>query len=133
MIQILKDKSKLDFEMIYSFISNSYWGKGRTRNQVKNSIINSLCYGVYLDGLQIGFARLVTDYTFYAYIMDVFILSEHRGKGFSKTMMEFIINDDEVKYCKTWMLKTADAHGLYNQYGFKTTIGNEMIMERKLV
>jgi len=130
MIEISKDKSKLEVQTIYNFLSNSYWGKGRTFEQIEKSIENSLCFGVYKEDKQIGYARIATDYTFFVFIMDVFILPEYRGNGYSKKMMEFIINDEEIKDCKTWMLKTADAHELYTQFGFSVVNKPEMVMER---
>ncbi len=88
MIVISKDKSKLDSNLIHSFITNSYWGRGRTIEEVEKTIENCLCFGVYKNENQIGFARVATDYVVFAYIMDVFILPEYRGKGYSKKLME---------------------------------------------
>jgi GNAT superfamily N-acetyltransferase len=84
---ISDDKSKLDVELIHNFLTTSYWAKGRTIEEVKKSIEHSICFGVYKGGKQIGFARIVTDYTVIAYLMDVFILEEYRGNGFSKLLL----------------------------------------------
>jgi len=130
MISISKDKTKLDINVIYGFISNSYWGKGRTLQEVENAIAHSICFGVYTDDKQIGFARVVSDSTFFGFIMDVFILSDYRGKGYSKELLNTIINDEALKSCKRWMLRTADAHGLYKQFGFTALKTPEMNMER---
>lgn len=129
MIHISKDKTKLNIDVIYEFVSNSYWGKGRTLQQVETSINNSICFGVYVNTEQIGFARVVSDGVFMAYLMDVFVLPEYRGKGYSKQLMQFIIEDEALKDCKTWMLKTLDAHGLYKQYGFTELQSPEVVME----
>ncbi|CAH8284949.1 acetyltransferase (GNAT) family protein [Mariniflexile fucanivorans] len=132
MIDISTDKSKLQIDMIHQFLTNSYWGKGRTVDEVKKTIENCLCFGVYLDEKQIGFARIVTDYTVFAYLMDVFILPEHRGKGYSKQLMKAINEEPKLQPCKVWMLKTADAHGLYKQFGYSELKHPEKVMERIL-
>ena len=106
-----------------------YWAKGRTLNEVQTTIDHCLCYGVYLESKQIGFARVLTDYAVFAYLMDVFILPEYRDRGYSKELMRVMVNNPELKTCK-WMLKTSDAHGLYEQFGFYNTTNPEKIMER---
>jgi len=130
MIEISTDKNKLDIEMIHSFLTESYWGKGRTIEAVQKSIDNSLCFGVYLNNNQIGFARAVTDFTIYVYLMDVFIISEARGKGYSKQLMKAILEEPKLQDCRDWTLKTKDAHGLYEQFGFNRAQHSEKIMER---
>lgn len=101
MITISKDKSKLQIEVIHQFLTKSYWAKGRTLSQVQTTIDTCLCFGVYFNNQQIGFGRVATDYAVFAYIMDVFMLPEHRGKGYSKQLMEAIVNAKELKECKT--------------------------------
>jgi len=132
MIEISTDKSKLDIEVIHAFLTESYWGKGRTIDQVQKSIDNSLCFGIYLNDVQIGFARAVTDFTIYVYLMDVFILPEVRGKGYSKQLMKAILEEPRLQGCCDWTLKTKDAHGLYEQFGFTKAQHSEKIMERIL-
>ena len=113
------DKSKLQFEMIHEYLCNrSYWAKGRTIQQVMRSIEHSECFGIYKDEQQVGFARVVSDFTVYAYILDLFILEHERGSGLGKFLMECIMNHPELAQVKRWMLGTEDAHGLYQQYGF---------------
>ena len=99
---------------------------------VNKSINHCFCLGAYLDGKQIGFARVATDYTVFAYLMDVFILPEYRGNGYSKELMKTINVSPELQTCKVWMLKTADAHGLYKQYGYSELAHPEKVMERLL-
>ncbi|MBJ2174856.1 GNAT family N-acetyltransferase [Aureibaculum sp. A20] len=130
MITISTDKSLLDINTIYNFITEAYWAKGRTIEEVQKTIDNCFCFGAYLEGKQIGFARICTDYTVFAYIMDVFILPEHRGKGYSKQLMDNVLNDSELQSCTVWMLKTSDAHGLYKQYGFTDLKHPEKVMEK---
>ena len=132
MIEISTDKSKLQIEVIHQFITNDYWAKGRTVAELKKTIAHCFCFGVYLDGKQIGFARVATDYTVFAYLMDVFILEDHRGKGYSKELITCIHEAEELKSCKVWMLKTADAHGLYKQFGYTALRNPEKVMERIL-
>jgi len=126
---IRDDKSKLDVELIHNFLSTSYWANGRTIEEVKKSIEHSICFGVYNDGKQIGFARIVTDYTVFAYLMDVFILEEDRGKGLSKLLLKKIFEDDRLKNIKKWMLATKDAHLLYAQFGFGEIKNPDRLME----
>jgi len=117
--QVITDKSKFNFELIYQFISNSYWAKNIPRDVMKKAIDNSLCFGVF-DGLcQVGFARVVTDGATFGYLADVFVLPSHRGLGLSKLMMEKIIIHPELQGLRRMMLATADAHGLYQQFDFK--------------
>jgi len=130
MINISTDKSKLQVDVIHAFLTTSYWAKGRTLEAVKKTIEHCLCYGVYLNEEQIGFARVATDYTVFAYLMDVFIISEHQGKGYSKQLMQAINDEPKLQPCKIWMLKTADAHGLYNQFGYTELKHSEKVMER---
>lgn len=132
MIVISTDKSDLQVDVIHSFLTQSYWAKGRTIEEVKKTIEHNLCFGVYEEGKQIGFARICTDYVVFAYLMDVFILPEYSGKGYSKKLMDAIINEQELKSCTVWLLKTGDAHGLYEKFGFTALKHPEKLMERLL-
>ena len=133
MINISTDNGRLDIDVIHQFLTNSYWAKGRTYGEVKRSIDNSLNFGVYLDNEQIGFARICTDYTVFVYLMDVFILKKHRGKGYFKELMQVIIEEPSLKTCKVWMLKTMDAHALYKRFSFTDVKHPERVMERILI
>jgi len=132
MITISTDKTKLQIDVIHQFITNSYWAKGRTKKLVQTTIDNSLCFGVYIEDKLIGFGRVATDYAVFAYLMDLFVLPEYRGKGYSKQLMDAIINAEELKECKTWLLKTSDAHDLYKQFGFTELKNSNIVMERLL-
>ncbi|WP_405575282.1 GNAT family N-acetyltransferase [Winogradskyella sp. Asnod2-B02-A] len=132
MINISTDKSKLQVEIIHSFLTETYWAKGRTIEEVKTTIAHCHCYGVYINEKQIGFARVATDFTVFAYLMDVFILSGYRGKGYSKQLIEAIHTDPKLQTCAVWMLKTADAHGLYKQFGYSELQQPKKVMERLL-
>ena len=132
MITISIDKEKLQIDVIHQFLTETYWAKGRTLDEVKKTIEHCLCFGMYLDGKQIGFARLATDYTVFAYLMDVFVLPEYRGKGYSKQLMKAINEEPQLQTCKVWMLKTSDAHKLYKQFGYTELKYPEKVMERLL-
>lgn len=132
MITITTDKARLQVDVIHGFLKDTYWAKGRTLQEVKTSIEHCLCFGVYLEDKQIGFARIATDYVVFAYIMDVFILPEHRGNGYSKQLMDAISKAPKLQNCKVWMLKTLDAHNLYKQYGFTELKHPEKVMEKLL-
>ena len=125
---ISDEKSKLDLKLIHRFLTNSYWGKGRTFNEVKNSIDNCLCFGIYIESKQVGFARILTDYNIFAYLMDVFIVEEFRGRGLSKKLLERIFKDERLIKIKRWMLATSDAHSLYQKFGFKSIDNPEIYM-----
>ncbi len=127
-IEISTDKTRLDLQMIHDYLTNSYWAKGRTYSEVKTTIEQCLCFGLYLDGRQIGFARVLTDYAVLAYLMDVFILEEFQGNGFSKILLNHIFQLKEIQVNK-WLLATQDAHGIYANFGFKSIELPHRLME----
>lgn len=128
---ISTDKSRLRPEAIHKFLSEeSYWAKTRTYDQTLRAIENSICFGLYLADRQIGFARVVSDQATFAYIGDVYILDEFRGRGLSKWLMETIISYPELQGLRRWLLATRDAHGLYEQYEFTPLKVPERWMER---
>ena len=117
--KISTDKSLLDFELIYNYLDKeSYWAQGIPAQILKTAIEGSLCFGVYHEDKQAGFARVVTDNATFAYICDVFILSEYRRIGLSKWLIQTIIEYPGLQGLRRWSLATADAHGLYKQFGF---------------
>ena len=115
---ISTDKEKLQVDVIHRYLTEeAYWTTGRTREMTEKSIEHSLCFGVYKDGHQIGFARVVTDYTIFAYLCDVFILSAYQGQGLGKWLTETILNTLDEEGVRWTMLATRDAHELYEEYG----------------
>ena len=117
---ISTDPAKLDTRAIHRYLSeDSYWAQQIPYDVVQRSLANSLCFGLYHEGRQAGFARLVTDKATFAYLADVFILPEHRGKGLSKWMLSVIHAHPELQGLRRWMLGTKDAHGLYEQFGWQ--------------
>ena len=118
-VDISTDKSRLDLDVIHGFLQTSYWAKGRARSVIERAIQNSLCFGVYVEGRQVAFARVVSDRAVFAYLMDVFVLPEFRGRGISKRLMRVILAHPELQNLRVFLLATADAHGLYSQFGFE--------------
>ncbi len=116
---ITTNRNDLQVEVILDYLLNqSYWAKTRTLEQMETVIENSLCFGVYKDEKQIGFARVVTDFATFAYLGDVYILDEFQGIGLGKWLMEIISNHPDLQGFRRWILATKDAHTLYEKYGF---------------
>lgn len=116
---ISTDKFKLDREYIHRFLSSSYWAKDIPVETVKNSIEGSLCFGVYTTKQQIGFGRVISDLSTFAYLADVFIDEKHRGTGIGKWLVESILSHPKLQGLRRWMLATRDAHDLYSKFGFR--------------
>jgi GNAT superfamily N-acetyltransferase len=129
---ISSDKSLLDLNVIQTFLNNSYWAFDRSPEDTRSCIENTHCYGVYLDGQQIGFTRVLSDKTVFAYLMDVFIVKEQQGKGYAKLLLRHILADPEFKKVKRWVLITKDAQTLYAQVGFEPLEHPERFMEINL-
>ena len=128
---ISTDKTRLQFDVIQLFLANqSYWAQNRTLEQTKTAIEHSICFGLYHADEQIGFARVVSDQATFAYIGDVFVLDEYRGRGLSKWLMESIIHHPDLHGLRRWLLATRDAHGLYEKYDFGPLHFPERWMER---
>lgn len=116
---ISTDNTLLAIPMIHQYLAEvSYWAKNIPFDVVEKSILNSFCFGVYYQNKQVGLARIVTDKATFAYLCDVFILEEHRGKGLSKWLMATIHAHPEMQGLRRWLLGTKDAHGLYAQFGW---------------
>ena len=128
---ISADKTKINIDLVHNYLSNdSYWAQEIPLAIVKRSIENSLCFGVYYQGRQIGFARIISDFATFAYLGDVFILPEHRGKGLSKWLMQVILDYPQLQGLRRFLLTTKDAHGLYSQFGFILYPQPERLMTR---
>ena len=130
MITVSTDKSKLDVPFIQQFLKDVYWAAGRTMEEVQTTIDHSFCFGIFLDEKQIGFARVITDYVVFAYLMDVFIIEEQRGKGYSSILIDTMMKEPQLKEVKIWRLATADAHFLYQKFGFTALAHPEKMMEK---
>ena len=123
------DKRRINLDAVHQFLTCCYWAKGIPRDTVARSIRNSLCFGVYKGKLQVGFARVISDYATYAYIGDVFIAEDYRGRGLSKRLMQFILGHSQLQGLRRWSLVTRDAHGLYAQFGFTSLKSPQRHME----
>ncbi len=128
--RISSNQNEMDVEAIHEFISQSYWAKDIPYGTLKKAIKNSLCFGVFNhDGSQVGFARMVTDSATFAYLADVYVLEEHRGKGLSKKLMQEIMSHPDLQGLRRMALATNDAHGLYEKFGFSALATPEIFME----
>jgi N-acetylglutamate synthase-like GNAT family acetyltransferase len=129
-LSISDNPALLDRAFICNFLrERSYWARGVTREIVDRSVENSLCFGIYLNGKQIGFARVVTDFATFAWLADVFIVEEKRGQGFSKKLVAAVLAHPKLQELRRFMLGTKDAHGLYDRFGFKPLAQPERFME----
>ena len=117
---ISTDPARLDFDVIHGFLRESYWSPGIPRQVVERASQNSLCFGIYRGTAQVGYCRVITDYTTFVYLADVFILAEQRGQRLSKWMMATVKSHPSLQAIRHWVLFTRDAHGLYAQFGFAT-------------
>lgn len=128
--RISTDINEMDFDVIYQFISTSYWAQGIPKTTMRKAIENAFCFAIFdSDNNQIGFARLITDRATFAYLADVFIVEAHRNKGLSKQLVSEIIDHPELQGLRRIMLATRDAHGLYQQFGFEAINAPEMLMQ----
>lgn len=126
---ISTDRNRLDIDSIYRFLTNCYWAKGIPKGVVSRSIQHSLCFGIYNEGGQVGFARVISDFATFAYIGDVFVLERYRGRGLSKWLMRCIMDHPRLQGLRRWNLVTRYAHGLYSQFGFRPLAGPDRWME----
>jgi GNAT superfamily N-acetyltransferase len=127
---ISTSRERLNLDVVHGFLTNCYWAKGIPRDLVARSIEHSLCFGIYESGeVQVGFARVVSDFATVAYLGDVFVLESHRGRGLSKWLMECVVGHPALQDLRRWILLTRDAHGLYSQFGFTPVKSPERYME----
>lgn len=129
-LQIDTDRKRLDEGFVHTFISSSYWARDRSMETMRTCMDHSLNFGVYLDNRQIGYARVVSDYGQFAYIMDLFIDNAFRGKGYAAMLMDHLLSYPDLQGVKTWRLATVDAHGLYQKFGFTLLEHPENMMEK---
>ncbi len=130
--EISTDPERLDLDVVLRYLAEeSYWARGRTRERMEHAIAHSLNFGLYTqDGAQAGFARVVTDRATFAYLADVFVLEEERGRGLAVFLMEAILAHPDLQGLRRWSLVTRDAHGLYRKFGFVPLASPDLWMER---
>lgn len=121
-------RERLDIDVIHQFLGSTYWAAGIPRTVIEKAIANSLCFGVYQGAAQVGFARVITDRATFAYLADVFILPQHRGRGLSRKLMTEIMAHPDLQGLRRFLLATKDAHGLYQQFGFGPYKNPERLM-----
>jgi N-acetylglutamate synthase-like GNAT family acetyltransferase len=125
------DRTRLDLDFIHRFLSSeAYWSLGIPRDLVERAISSSLCFGAYDGDVQVGFARVVTDYATFGYVADVFVVVDHRGQGIGRLLMSAITSHPHLQRLRRWMLVTRDAHELYRGFGFHELENPSRCMER---
>jgi GNAT superfamily N-acetyltransferase len=127
--EISTDPTRLDRGLIHHVLDGTYWAAGIPRETLDQAIDHSSCFGVYEDGRQIAFARVVTDHATFAWLADVFVVESHRGRGVGRWLIAAIMKDSRWTRLRRWMLATLDAHGLYEAYGFQSLAHPERFME----
>jgi GNAT superfamily N-acetyltransferase len=129
--QISTDPGRLDIDAMHAYLTRSYWSPGIPIETVRRAARNSLCFGLYqrAGGRQVGLTRVVTDHATFAYLCDVYVLEEHRGKGLSKWMMREVMAHPALTGARRAMLGTRDAHGLYARFGFRAPPDDGVLMQ----
>ena len=130
-IVVSTDKSNLDIPLIHRFLAkNSTWARGIPLPTLERAIENSLCFGAYFADAQVGFARVISDYATFANLVDVFVLPEHCGRGYSMVLLRAVLSHTDLQGLRRFSLATADAHGLYSKFGFAQPLRPGSLMER---
>jgi len=126
---ISDDKASLQLNVIHGYLTGSYWSEGISKKLVATAISNSMCFGLYLNDRQIGFARVITDKAVFAYLADVFILPEYANRGLGTTLINFIMQHKDLQGLRRFMLCTLDAHGLYKKFAFTAVDSPQSMMQ----
>ncbi|MBB4595695.1 GNAT family N-acetyltransferase [Xanthomonas arboricola] len=130
-LRVSTDHSELDVALVHRYLAqHSSWARDIPLAVVQRSIANSLCFGGFLQGGQVAFARVVSDYATVAYLGDVFVLPEHQGKGYGKAIMDAVMAHPDLQGLRRFSLATIDAHGLYARYGFTPPLAPQSLMKR---
>lgn len=130
-LRITTEAAELDIPLIHRFLSEeSAWARGIPLAMVEESIRHSLNFGLFAGSAQVAYARVVTDYSTFAYLVDVFVLAEHRGQGYSAELMAAIMAHPRLQGLRRFMLATSTAHGLYAKFGFTAPARPQTLMER---
>ena len=125
------DPARLDVNAMHAYLRRAYWSEEIPLEVIERAARASLCIGAYdANGAQVGLARFISDFATFAYVCDVYVLEEHRGHGLSKAMMAMATSHPKLQGLRRWTLVTLDAHGLYEQFGFKPIANSERFMER---
>jgi N-acetylglutamate synthase-like GNAT family acetyltransferase len=130
-IDIDTDPSRLDLGFVHAFLSRSHWAQGIPFATMQRAIDNSIPFGLYKDGRQIGFARVVTDHATFAYLADVFVVEAERGKGYGKRLLAAVLGHPGLQGLRRWLLGTRDASDFYRQLGFGEAPDGFSFLERR--
>ena len=117
-VEISTDPSRIDVALVHEFLGTTYWAAGRSREIIERSIANSLCFGAYAAGRQVAFGRVITDRALFGYLSDIFVIPEYRGRGVGKALVRAMLEHADVAGLQVMLLRTRDAHGLYEPFGF---------------
>lgn len=128
--EITTDAARFDMDAIHAFLASAYWSVGIPRATLARAIENSVCFGVLHHGHQIGFARMITDKATFAYLADVYVLEQHRGKGLARRLMQHITAHPELQGLRRVLLATRDAHALYRGFGFRPLAAPDRMLEK---
>ncbi len=128
-LELSSDKSKLDIDFIHKNLTTSYWSESIPKETVEKAIKNSYALGLYLEGKQIGFCRIITDYSTFAYLADVFVSPKYQGNGYAVWMTEQLLQIPELQGLRRWILATRDAHSLYEKSGWVPLENPQFFME----
>ena len=128
-IRVSSAHADVDRDVVYAFISESYWAKGMRRETFERALANSICFSAFDGGAQVGFARVATDRATFSYLADVFVLPSHRGRGVADRIMETVAAHPDLQGLRRWVLITRDAHGLYAKHGWKPLAAPDRYME----
>ncbi len=129
-LKISTERNEMDESKVHSWTIQTYWAKDRTIEETKKIMDNSKCFGLFADNKQVAFARVISDTVVYAYLMDVLVDPNEQGKGYSKMLINHIMNDKDYKGIQKWALATKDAHELYKKFGFTAISKPEILMEK---
>lgn len=130
-MEVSSDPARVDLERVHAYLAGeSYWARGIPRGTLERALANSLCYSGFVAGRQVAFARVVTDQATFAYLADVFVVPEERGRGRARELLAAVFADPRVQGLRRWSLVTRDAHPLYARFGFRPLAAPERFMER---
>lgn len=130
--EVSTDQQRLDRKLIHEFLSHSYWANGISVELVEKALDHSLCFGLYENGQQIAFGRVVTDFATFGYLADIFVVEPRRGEGVGRFLVEKMVNHAELKPLRRLMLATLDAQRLYSPFGFEELKHPERFMEKRI-
>jgi GNAT superfamily N-acetyltransferase len=128
-VEISSDRARLDLPLVHGWLTRSYWSPGIPPSTLQRAIEHSICFGVYCEGRQVGFARVITDRATFGYLADVFILEPWQGHGLSRRLMKAVMAHPDLQGLRRFMLATRDAHGLYRKFGFDAPASPASLME----